>query len=560
MPKKYLVQALALALASLVASTAHAGPYVVMVAKPTLKVSGPTTGTTPPGEATDPLGNSPTPVEATPLLTAEVSSSSLALGNVSYGASATRSVVFTNTGESPLTFSALPYLTADTASDYHSSTTCNATLAPQDSCWANVTFQPKAIGTAYGTLVFPTNALNGPHNIALSGTGVSAHYETFVSGVASKTLPAFTGVQIGSTSAAASFTVKNTGNIVGTPAPSSGAAQFAVSGCTGPLAPGESCTVNVTFTPSSATEVNSAVTLAATADSLVTNVDVSGTGSAVSASNWRITPSLGRDNWYGMAFGAGRFIAVGYAGKVQTSTDGVQWSSPGTIPGWNGGGMRWTSYQNGLFLTVGQTQIGYSGDGLNWGTTPIAYGSWNGFAYGNGIYVAVDASPNGLTAYSSSGTSGWTTKANGGRYTQVAFGAGKFIANSFVASTKLGVTTDGVNWSTINNPLPGANNGGINYVNGRFILVQGAQFATSTDGVTWSTGSLPVDFNNGYPYIAYGGGSYVILGEGTRLVTSTDGVNWSAATPPNQNWSGIAYGNGRFAASTYNGYYMGYTQ
>jgi len=52
-----------------------------------------------------------------------------------------------------------------------SSSTCGATLAPQDSCSANVSFRPLGFGTRLGQFVVTGNATNSPATANLSGTG-----------------------------------------------------------------------------------------------------------------------------------------------------------------------------------------------------------------------------------------------------------------------------------------------------------------------------------------------------------------------------------------------------
>lgn len=547
--------ALLVAFATLGSVSAKATEYVVMVVKPTLKVSAIPNAT--PVDPAPSGGTTPAPAPA-PALSADVSSTTLSFGDVPLASGPSQSVALLNTGDTALTFSTAPYLSAQSSRTFTASTTCGTTLAPQASCLATVTLRPTALGAVAGSFVFPTNAANGPHTVALSGRGVGAHYETFINGVASHSLPAFTGVQIGATSAPATFEVHNTGNLAGTPTLAASPSAFAISGCTTAVAPGGSCIVSVTFTPASATALAGAVQVSGSADSGAFNVDVSGTGAAVDGSNWQLTASLGRDNWYGMAFGAGKFLTVGAGGKVLASVDGANWSSPATIAGWSG--TTDNEYLNGQFVSLASSRLAWSADGATWNVGGLPSGSWNSAAYGNGVYVTVDASNNSLIAAASSPAGPWGSKAVPGRWYRVAFGAGRFIASGFVATSTLVTSTDGVNWTSIPNPLPGANQGGIAFVNGRFILVQGAKVAVSTDGVSWSVASSPVDFSAGYPYIAYGGGTYVVLGSGTRLITSTDGVTWTAATPPNQSWSGIAYGNGHFAATTYNGYYLGYTR
>ena len=88
-----------------------------------------------------------------------------------------------------------------------------------------------------------------------------------------------------------------------------------------------------------------------------------------------------------IAFGNGRFVAVGDSGRRIVSTDGITWTNDMT------GGIDLLSgiaYGNGRFVAVGGSgRRVISTDGVNW--TDDVTGGWmlNGIAYGNGHFVAV---------------------------------------------------------------------------------------------------------------------------------------------------------------------------
>ncbi len=112
-----------------------------------------------------------------------------------------------------------------------------------------VFFKPKVIGPATGTLSITDNAVGSPQTVALSGTGTAL-------GLTPASLN-FGNQGVGTTSQPKTITVKNvaaTGNLKVTNVTTSGtnASDFAVisNNCPASLAPGATCTIMVTFTPS----------------------------------------------------------------------------------------------------------------------------------------------------------------------------------------------------------------------------------------------------------------------------------------------------------------------
>ena len=72
---------------------------------------------------------------------------------------------------------------------------------------------------------------------------------------------------------------------------------------------------------------------------------------------------IGTNNWQGVTYGNGRYVAVGYGGYIAYSTDGINWTSKivGLIT-WAGG-----AYGNGKYVVIGNNvYIAYSTDDINW--------------------------------------------------------------------------------------------------------------------------------------------------------------------------------------------------
>ena len=87
------------------------------------------------------------------------------------------------------------------------------------------------------------------------------------------------------------------------------------------------------------------------------------------------------------------------------------------------------------------------------------------------------------------------------------------------------------------------------------IVIQSSNHATGALGITWTTRAAAAD--NDWWGIAYGNGLFVavaITGTGNRVMTSPDGVTWtSQASAADNQWFGITYGNGLFVAVGFSG-------
>ena len=87
--------------------------------------------------------------------------------------------------------------------------------------------------------------------------------------------------------------------------------------------------------------------------------------------NDEIMAVVGTNSWNAIAYGNGKYVAVGSSGYVTTSTDGINWTTPKQIAGssytWNG-----IIYANGKFVACGQySYIAVSTDGTNWTTYKV---------------------------------------------------------------------------------------------------------------------------------------------------------------------------------------------
>ena len=212
--------------------------------------------------------------------TLSASPASLAFGNVTVGSTSNpQTVTLTNTGTASVTVSQA----AVTGNGFSfTGPTLPLTLTAGHTATFNVSFAPTAAGNVPGTLSLTSNATNSPTVATLSGTGVAP-----VATVSPLALTLSSPLNI--TSQVQSVTVTNTGtsaltiNSISLSGTNSG--QFAqTSNCPiggGGLAAGLSCTISVTFKPTSAGTLTKTALLNVNVAAPATSQSVSLTGTIV---------------------------------------------------------------------------------------------------------------------------------------------------------------------------------------------------------------------------------------------------------------------------------------
>ena len=183
-------------------------------------------------------------------------------GNQVTGTTSTaKAITINNAGTSGLNVGA-PTLSGANASDYSiSNNGCVNMVAPNGSCDISVTFTPGTAGARAATLNIPSNAPTSPDHTNLTGTGVAPGYVLQASGTMG-----FGNQLVGTTSAAQTITITNTGNVATTVAGvvNGNAAEFAigVDNCTNKsLAINGTCTISFTFSPAAAGTRSASVTV-----------------------------------------------------------------------------------------------------------------------------------------------------------------------------------------------------------------------------------------------------------------------------------------------------------
>lgn len=205
----------------------------------------------------------------------------LAFGNVTVGStSAAQTVTLKNTGNANLTLTTIS-IGGTNGVDFAKVGTCanGATIAANGTCTIAITFAPSAMGTRSGSVAITSNAPTA--NIALSGSGVAV--PTPQVSLTPLSL-AFGNQVVNITSAAKAITLTNSGNAALSISNIAASAEFAQSNnCGASLGAGLSCTINVTFTPTTVASKAGSVTITNNASGSPHTISLTGSGIAVPA-------------------------------------------------------------------------------------------------------------------------------------------------------------------------------------------------------------------------------------------------------------------------------------
>lgn len=223
------------------------------------------------------------------------------------------------------------------------------------------------------------------------------------------------------------------------------------------------------------------------------------------------------------------------------------------------------TYGDGKFVTIAYNsdKAAYSLDGVNWTMTTLPKSAyWTSVAYGDGKFVAVEKgytlSSTKIAAYSLDGITWTQTVIFKENWKRVAYGDGKFVAMPSYG-TKVGISTDGITWTSATLSSTGRNLGCIAYGNGKFVIVGRDISAYSTNGTSWGLKNMVS--TGGWISTVYGKDRFVTVKNGkTDSAYSLDGITWIASVlSASANWTSVAYGGDKFVAIAYNGNVVAYS-
>lgn len=269
---------------------------------------------------------------------------------------------------------------------------------------------------------------------------------------------------------------------------------------------------------------------------------VTGVSTSSDAKNWTtILPSYSSLS-YSATYVNGLYIIQKSDGIALTSPDCTTWTERNT--GINKSPL---SIAIGPATIVGTTSPGgivTSSDGISW-TQQVAPGSaaeLYSVAYGNGRFVAVEQD-----GHTISSTDALTWKRSDSSVSK-SLRKVSFVNDIFFGicySSEIYTSPDGINWSAIQLPTSKIVEV-IAYYDGLYVLAGAGNVFTSNDAETWTVHNPGVD--DGFDWISYVNGKFLLFSNDGWLLSSPDGVNWTKETynGPLTGITSIAYGNGKY--------------
>ena len=287
------------------------------------------------------------------------------------------------------------------------------------------------------------------------------------------------------------------------------------------------------------------------------------TGNPVGASGtltWNAASSITGNQWAGVAYGNGIFVAVARNGGSATSPDGITWTVNAAVSG--NPNFSTVTFGGGKFVADTDTYVTYtSSNGVTWtqGSSISSSPIFRSMTYGNATYVAVSSS--GI--FKSTDGLSWTSDTlpafvyEAYNFFQVAYGNGIFMV---VGRDKdILISTDGTTWTaeTVANAGTAywpAQWEGVSYANNVWVIgnAYGLSAYSNNNGATWNSTTWHDPLGRGTGVAASDGSAYVIVNSGQNYTqySTTCGTSFESAPDHvstfNGNNAGSAYGNNTF--------------
>ena len=186
--------------------------------------------------------------------------------------SAPQAVTLSNTGTGPLAITSIV-----ASGDYAQTNTCGSSVAAGANCQMDVTFTPTGTGTRAGAVTIADNASDSPQVVSLSGTGTTPPAPAVS---LSPTELDFGKQLVATASPAQTVTMSNVGTGPLTISSVQVSGAFAQTNtCASSLAPGASCSIDVTFISTSLGRVKKALTVTNNAPDSPQTLSLTGIGS-----------------------------------------------------------------------------------------------------------------------------------------------------------------------------------------------------------------------------------------------------------------------------------------
>jgi hypothetical protein len=288
---------------------------------------------------------------------------------------------------------------------------------------------------------------------------------------------------------------------------------------------------------------------------------------------WTIAKQTGNSFLTGLAYGNGRFVAVGWRGEILTSSNGIEWISParpttkdlqsvawvgarwvacgseGTLIG-SLDGLTWSPISAGLSSNERLNQLSEAGETtLAMGRSGLLLRSNDGGVNWLRVVGAPVAdftcaikSPLGIVVWTSDrcylwdGGSNWQQRTFvGGAPSSVIFYAGvkrvRFNGSHYLAFTEggdIGASVDGLDWFRLQiPPQSGGSADAVPTADGWMIARRDGQVLEAKPGVSWSDAKANVSPVHSLQTVIRHGGQFLAFGSGGSRYSSADGISWS---------------------------------
>lgn len=276
--------------------------------------------------------------------------------------------------------------------------------------------------------------------------------------------------------------------------------------------------------------------------------------------NWNETFTASTGTVYGLAYGAGLYVATFSDGQIYSSPDLVTWTLRTT-----GSSITNTriSFANNTFMVAGSSNYWRSIDGITWTQYAVPTGASTVpvIVRVNSLWFCLDQTTATTSIYTSADGITWTARTvPSGIYTGALHNGSIYVIHGYSGSAAaVASSTDGITWtartSNSANRLEGGAVGGSRFVVPNTITTATPNLTTSTDGITWTATSLSGIGTNTVRDVVYGAGVFVAFTSGGYLASSTDGTNWTIRVTPESGdvapQSTIQFVGGVFVAATY---------
>jgi len=253
---------------------------------------------------------------------------------------------------------------------------------------------------------------------------------------------------------------------------------------------------------------------------------------------------------YSIARRSGLFVAVGHAGAILTSTNGLDWMDRSISPSNELHAIAWSD----VFVAVGKDgAILTSADGVIWtNQNSETVASLKSVIHAQGLHVIVGG---GGTILTSTDTLNWTNQVSGVDETlnAITYADGLFVAVGDGKRTNgvIVVSTNGLEWIGASSGT-GKNLRGVTHGDGLFVAVgNDGTILTSRDGTIWTNTPVayPCSAEVNLRGITFANGTFVAVGNEGIILTSVDGTAWTCrASGTVENLHGVAFGEERFVA------------